>query len=251
MKVLFSRPPPSATYRNQSAGYLHVLVAMESFTPCHLALLACCRVMLGLFCSSARLEDSYSIPPTEVAFYIFMLVSSCGFRSVCVFRAVTLDAERRVNICSTIVATKMMVILLPWVFFSTCGWSLVLRFAATFCFFTKATLVQHALPSNNGQPSTCKMLSFPNTKGTLWREILEFSDGVPARHRRYGRRKRNNKGNQVNIAAAQRASSERPHTIGYARGRRGLKRVASAITRYYNRHFALASCGMRFDWAMC
>ncbi|CAM9621106.1 unnamed protein product [Ectocarpus sp. 13 AM-2016] len=98
-------------------------------------------VMLGLFCSSARLEDSYSIPPTEVAFYIFML-------------------------------------------------------------------------------------------GTLWREILEFSDGVPARNRRYGRRKRNNKGNQANIAAAQRASSERPHTIGYARGRRGLKRVASAITRY-------------------
>ncbi|CAM9542529.1 unnamed protein product, partial [Ectocarpus sp. 12 AP-2014] len=65
--------------------------------------------MLGLFCSSARLEDSYSIPPTEVIFYIFML-------------------------------------------------------------------------------------------GTLWREILEFSDGVPARHRRYGRRKRNNKGNQANIA---------------------------------------------------
>ncbi|CAM9478531.1 unnamed protein product [Ectocarpus fasciculatus] len=98
-------------------------------------------VMLGLFCSSARLEDSYSIPPTEVAFYIFML-------------------------------------------------------------------------------------------GTLWREILEFSDGVPARHRRYGRRKRNNKGNQANIAVAQRASNQRPRTIGYARGRRGLKRVASAITRY-------------------
>lgn len=62
-----------------------MVVAIETFTPFRFALFACCRVMLGLFCSSARLEDGYRIPPTEVAFYIFMLVSSCDFWSACVF----------------------------------------------------------------------------------------------------------------------------------------------------------------------
>lgn len=113
-----------------------MLVAIESFTPYRLALLACCRVMLGLFCSSARLEDSYSIPPTEVAFYIFMLVSSCDFRSACAFRAVTLDAESRGSCYDC--CDKNDGHLLLWVLFSTCSWNLVLGFAATFSFFDEA-----------------------------------------------------------------------------------------------------------------
>ncbi|CAM9548053.1 unnamed protein product, partial [Ectocarpus fasciculatus] len=68
--------------------------------------------------------------------------------------------------------------------------------------------------------------------GTLWREILEFCDGVPARHRRHRKNKHIKEGNQANMAtAAQWTSSKRSDTVDYAQGR-GLKRVASAITRY-------------------
>ncbi|CAB1096081.1 unnamed protein product [Ectocarpus sp. CCAP 1310/34] len=98
-------------------------------------------VMLGLFCACVKLQDSYRIPPAEVAFYVFMA-------------------------------------------------------------------------------------------GTLWREILEFCDGVPARHRRHRKVKHIKEGNQANMAtAAQWASSKRSDTVDYEQGR-GLKRVASAITRY-------------------
>ncbi|CAM9978824.1 unnamed protein product, partial [Ectocarpus sp. 13 AM-2016] len=62
--------------------------------------------------------------------------------------------------------------------------------------------------------------------------ILEFCDGVPARHRRHRKNKHIKEGNQANMATSARwASSKRSDTLDYEQGR-GLKRVASAITRY-------------------
>eukprot|EP00903_Cladosiphon_okamuranus_P021649 g19903.t1 len=99
-------------------------------------------VMLALFCSSLMLQDAKSIPPREVAFYVFM-------------------------------------------------------------------------------------------GGTLWREILEFCDGVPARHRRkWGHKNKSFRTDSKKEPIMEGSPARQWMPSKRFFQRRGLKRVASAVTRY-------------------
>lgn len=52
-------------------------IAPPALSPllCYPVPCAVIRTMLILFCFSAKLKDNSSIPPTEIAFYVFMGVS--------------------------------------------------------------------------------------------------------------------------------------------------------------------------------